>query len=94
MGVFGAARYGQQTEGDCLVNIWLGGRKEGWIDLAMAFYLSISIPPMQVHCFGLEPPVVSRSASGISPYAASCFFGSVFFSFTITVSWFMLSVSS
>lgn len=48
IGIFGAARYGQQTEGDCLVNTWLGGRKEGWIDLAMAFYLSISIPPMQV----------------------------------------------
>ena len=48
MGIFGAARFGQQTEGDCLVNTWLGGRKEGWIDLAMALYLSISIPPMQV----------------------------------------------
>lgn len=48
MGVFGAARFGQATEGDCLVNTWLGGRREGWIDLAMALYLSISIPPMLV----------------------------------------------
>ena len=48
MGIFGAARFGQATEGDCLVNTWLGGRREGWIDLAMALYLSISIPPMQV----------------------------------------------
>lgn len=74
MGVFGAARYGQQTEGDCLVNTWLGGRKEGWIDLAMAFYLSISIPPMQVCCIGSGPPVVSSNASCISLNAASiCF---------------------
>ncbi len=49
MGIFGAARFGQATEGDCLVNTWLGGRKEGWIDLFMALYLSISIPPMQVN---------------------------------------------
>lgn len=48
MGIFGAARFGQATEGDCLVNTWLGGRREGWIDLAMALYLSISIPPMQI----------------------------------------------
>ena len=48
MGIFGAARFGQGTEGDCLVNTWLGGRREGWMDLAMALYLSISIPPMQV----------------------------------------------
>ena len=48
MGVFGAARFGQATEGDCLVNTWLGGRREGWVDLAMALYLSISIPPMLV----------------------------------------------
>ena len=48
MGIFGAARFGQATEGDCLVNTWLGGRREGWIDLAMALYLSISIPPMLV----------------------------------------------
>ena len=48
MGIFGAARFGQATEGDCLVNTWLGGRREGWVDLAMALYLSISIPPMQV----------------------------------------------
>ncbi|DBB04668.1 TPA: hypothetical protein ACH3X1_012728 [Trebouxia sp. C0004] len=48
MGIFGAARFGQATEGDCLVNTWLGGRREGWIDLFMALYLSISIPPMQI----------------------------------------------
>ena len=51
MGIFGAARFGQSTEGDCLVNTWLGGRAEGWIDLAMALYLSISIPPMLVSAF-------------------------------------------
>ncbi len=49
MGIFGAARFGQATEGDCLVNTWLGGRRERWIDLFMALYLSISIPPMQVN---------------------------------------------
>lgn len=48
MGIFGAARFGQETAGDCLVNTWLGGKREGWIDLAMALYLSISIPPMLV----------------------------------------------
>ncbi len=57
MGIFGAARFGQATEGDCLVNTWLGGRREGWIDLFMALYLSISIPPMQVNpCICFCPP--------------------------------------
>ena len=66
MGIFGAARFGQSTEGDCLVNIWLGGRREGWIDLAMALYLSISIPPMQVRsspsCTGSEMGVTGPRA--------------------------------
>ncbi|KAL3136879.1 hypothetical protein ABBQ32_006491 [Trebouxia sp. C0010 RCD-2024] len=48
IGVFGAARFGQATEGDCLVNTWLGGQREGWMDLAMTLFLSISIPPMQI----------------------------------------------
>ena len=80
MGIFGAARYGQQTEGDCLVNTWLGGRKEGWIDLAMAFYLSISIPPMQVCCIVLNHALSSITGLGPlgngfekhSAYAACC----------------------
>ena len=42
-----AARFGDDTKGDCLVNTWLGGRAEGYLDAAMAGYLSISIPPMQ-----------------------------------------------
>ena len=58
MGIFGAARFGQATEGDCLVNTWLGGRREGWIDLAMALYLSISIPPMQVSHSHQSPSVI------------------------------------
>ena len=48
IGIFGAARYGLRTEGNVLVNRWLGGRAEGLLDLAIAAYLSISIPPMQV----------------------------------------------
>ena len=48
IGIFGAARYGHQTQGDCLVNSWLGGRADGVLDAAMAVYLAISIPPMQV----------------------------------------------
>lgn len=48
IGVFGAARYGAKTEGNILVNNWLGGHAEGFLDLAMAAYLSISVPPMQV----------------------------------------------
>ena len=48
IGIFGAARYGHQTQGDCLVNSWLGGKADGVLDAAMAVYLAISIPPMQV----------------------------------------------
>lgn len=48
IGVFGAARYGLGTQGNVLVNTWLGGRWEGALDLAVAAYLSISVPPMQV----------------------------------------------
>jgi hypothetical protein len=51
IGIFGAARYGTKTEGNVLVNEWLGGPAEGFLDLAIAAYLSISIPPMQVHIF-------------------------------------------
>lgn len=48
IGIFGAARYGAKTEGNVLVNEWLGGPAEGFLDLAIAAYLSISVPPMQV----------------------------------------------
>lgn len=48
IGIFGAARYGDRTQGNILVNRWLGGRAEGVLDLAIAAYLSISVPPMQV----------------------------------------------
>ena len=48
IGIFGAARYGTKTEGNVLVNEWLGGPAEGFLDLAIAAYLSISVPPMQV----------------------------------------------
>lgn len=49
VGVFGAARYGLQTEGNLLVNDWLGGgRGEGWLDAAVLAYLAISMPPIQV----------------------------------------------
>ena len=48
IGIFGAARYGDRTQGNILVNSWLGGPAEGVLDLAIAAYLSISVPPMQV----------------------------------------------
>lgn len=48
IGTFGAARYGDRTQGNILVNQWLGGPAEGVLDLAIAAYLSISVPPMQV----------------------------------------------
>lgn len=57
VGVFGAARYGLQTEGDLLVNDWVGGgRGEGWLDAAVLVYLAISMPPIQVNfapCYSL-----------------------------------------
>ena len=46
IGVFAAARYGEDTAGNVLVNTWLGGIPEGVLDLAVGAYLSISIPPM------------------------------------------------
>lgn len=48
VGVFGAARFGADTEGDILVNSWLGGRSEGVLDFAVMCYLAISMPPIQV----------------------------------------------
>lgn len=48
MGIAAAARYGMNTQGNVLVNSWLGGLPEGLLDAVMAVYLSISIPPMQV----------------------------------------------
>lgn len=48
IGIFGAARYGDATAGDILVNTWLGGFPEGLLDLAMGAYLSMSIPPISV----------------------------------------------
>ncbi|CAK0750260.1 hypothetical protein CVIRNUC_001976 [Coccomyxa viridis] len=50
IGIFGAARYGDKTQGNILVNRWLGGPAEGVLDLAIAAYLSISVPPMQMSC--------------------------------------------
>ena len=57
IGVFGAARYGLATQGNVLVNTWLGGRWEGILDLAVAAYLSISVPPMQVARAAYTPAV-------------------------------------
>ncbi len=51
VGVFGAARFGRDTAGDILVNTWLGGRAEGFLDLAVTAYLAISMPPVQVQLF-------------------------------------------
>ncbi|KAK9817843.1 hypothetical protein WJX72_002950 [[Myrmecia] bisecta] len=48
LGVFAAARFGLDTQGDMLLNSWVGGKWEGVVDLAMTVYLSISIPPMQM----------------------------------------------
>lgn len=64
MGVFGAARFGQATEGDCLVNTWLGGRREGWMDLAMTLILSISIPPWSTHAGQQHCPLYHPAVEG------------------------------
>lgn len=63
IGIFGAARYGLATEGNVLVNRWLGGRAEGCLDLAIAAYLSISVPPMQVHYDGCPPLALEKGRS-------------------------------
>ena len=55
VGVFGAARYGLATQGDLLVNTWLGGRAEGILDAVLVAYLAISIPPVQVSRPSLAP---------------------------------------
>lgn len=60
VGIFGAARYGQHTEGDLLVNDWLGGgRGEGALDAAVVVYLAISMPPIQV-CQKPQPHIELR----------------------------------
>ena len=41
-------RYGLKTNGNILVNAWLGGRADGALNAVIAAYLAISIPPMQV----------------------------------------------
>ncbi len=51
LGIFGAARFGLATEGNVLVNRWIGGRAEGVLDLFMVAYLAISAPIVQVRPF-------------------------------------------
>eukprot|EP00884_Botryococcus_braunii_P011112 jgi/Botrbrau1/20000/Bobra.200_1s0008.1 len=48
LGIFGAARFGLATEGNVLVNRWIGGRAEGVLDLFMVAYLAISAPIVQM----------------------------------------------
>lgn len=48
VGIFAAARWGLETEGDCMVNSWLPGRWAGVLDFGMAVYLSISMAPMAI----------------------------------------------
>ena len=70
IGIFGAARYGDRTEGNILVNRWLGGPAEGVLDLTIAAYLSISVPPMQVvpsPIFDSSVPVNKPSNFTVSP---------------------------
>ena len=73
VGVFGAARFGRDTAGDILVNTWLGGRAEGFLDLAVTAYLAISMPPVQVlphvvrnhHAFLFNGTKVTRQGSAL-----------------------------
>lgn len=48
LGFFGAARYGLETQGNILVNAWIGGRGEGVLDLIMTAYLAVSAVIVQV----------------------------------------------
>eukprot|EP00898_Chlorokybus_atmophyticus_P002369 jgi/Chlat1/3132/Chrsp21S03361 len=48
IGFFGAARYGASTEDDILVNEWLGGGTAyGILNVLMALYLALSLPPIE-----------------------------------------------
>ena len=70
VGIFGAARYGQRTEGDLLVNDWLGGgRGEGALDAAVVVYLAISMPPIQVSQ-KLQPATHRRAPEPAADQAA------------------------
>lgn len=53
LGFFGAARYGLDTQGNVLVNAWIGGRGEGVLDLVMTAYLAVSAVIVQVRGPGL-----------------------------------------
>ena len=70
IGIFGAARYGLRTEGNVLVNSWLGGRAEGLMDLGIAAYLSISIPPMQVCRWAAHAPQSVRPCAAARPLSS------------------------
>lgn len=48
VGIFAAARWGQQTQGDCLMNEWVSGKWGGALTLAMAAYLAVSAVPVQM----------------------------------------------
>ena len=46
IGVAAAARYGQATAGDVLLNEWAGGLWDGALDAAVVLYLAFSIVPI------------------------------------------------
>lgn len=48
IGFFGAARYGKSTEGDILLNQWLPDKYTGYLEAAVAVYLSISMAPIVI----------------------------------------------
>jgi amino acid permease len=49
LGFFGAARYGQSTQPNFLLNKWGGGGPlEGTVNAIMVLYMSITVPPMLV----------------------------------------------
>lgn len=46
IGLAAAARYGKSTASDVLLNEWAGGLWDGILDLAIVFYLALSIVPI------------------------------------------------
>lgn len=82
LGILGAARYGDHTQGSLLANAWLGGgAADGWLDAAGVCYLAVSVPPMALSLrYTLEAAIAGehappcprrRVAATVAPLAAA-----------------------
>jgi len=68
LGFFGAARWGADTQGDLLENVWGPGPYQGTLNTLLGIYLAFTMPPI---CYPTAHVVKARAPGAPPPRAYS-----------------------